>query len=88
MTLTSRMIADMRPCWNIEENLEALTLSRFGTEPHPHKYTEQGRYDQVRKAVGQDNERGPDSMNYTKPDVAYSSVSAVNEGGYIPETPF
>jgi hypothetical protein len=36
---------------DIDNNLEALILQKYGTEPYPHTYTEQDLYEQIRKLV-------------------------------------
>jgi len=36
---------------HIDEDLEAVILQRFGTEPYPYTYTEQDLYEQIRKLV-------------------------------------
>ena len=43
MTLTPKMIDQMRPYWNIDE--------RLGSEPYPHTYTEQDLHEQSRKMI-------------------------------------
>jgi hypothetical protein len=45
----------------IDKNLEALILKRFGTEPSPHTYTEQDRFEQIRKLVIDYNEESKDA---------------------------
>ena len=56
MTLTSKMIDQMRLYWSIDEHLEKMLLNRLGTEPHPHVYTEQDLHEQSRKMIMRYNE--------------------------------
>lgn len=53
MTVTRRMIRSLREQsrMDIDNNLEALILQKYGTEPYPHTYTEQDLYEQIRKLV-------------------------------------
>ena len=51
MTLTPKMIDQMRLSWNIDECLEKTLLERLGSEPYPHTYTEQDLYEQSRKMI-------------------------------------
>ena len=51
MTLTPKMIDQMRPYWNIDERLEKTLLERLGSEPYPHTYTEQDLHEQSRKMI-------------------------------------
>jgi hypothetical protein len=46
----------------IDQDLEALILKRFGTEPSPHTYTEQDLFEQIRKLVLDDNEEPKDYL--------------------------
>ena len=56
MTVTRRMIRSLREQsrMDIDNNLEALILQKYGTEPYPHTYTEQDLYEQIRKLVMRD----------------------------------
>jgi hypothetical protein len=53
MVLTKVMIDGLRVAgrMDIDCELEDLLLRRFGTEPHPHEYSEQDLHEQVRKSV-------------------------------------
>jgi len=53
MTLTKGMVDRLRfpGRMDIDKELETLLLRRFGTEPHPHEYSEQDLHEQVRKYV-------------------------------------
>lgn len=53
MTLTKDMIDRLRfpGRMDIDSELEDRLLGRFGTEPHPHEYSEQDLHEQVRKLV-------------------------------------
>ena len=55
MTATPRHIRRLREesRLRIDENLEALILKRFGTEPYPRRYTEQDLSEQIRKLVSE-----------------------------------
>ncbi len=62
MIATPRMINALREHTrlNIDQDLEALILRKFGTEPYPYTYTHQDLHEQIRKLVMQYNEdRGP-----------------------------
>lgn len=61
MTLTKGMVDRLRfpGRMDIDGELETLLLRRFGTEPHPHEYSEQDLHEQVRKLVMlQNREKG------------------------------
>jgi len=61
MTLTKAMIDRLRfpGRMDIDKGLEESLLRRFGTEPHPHEYSEQDLHEQVRKLVMlQNREKG------------------------------
>ena len=53
MTLTKGMIDKLRfpGRMDIDKELEARLLLKFGTEPHPEEYSEQDLHEQVRKYV-------------------------------------
>ncbi len=53
MTVTRKMIHNLRADarMHIDQDLEAVILQRFGTEPYPYTYTEQDLYEQIRKLV-------------------------------------
>ena len=66
MTLTKGMIDKLRfpGRMDIDKELEARLLLKFGTEPHPEEYSEQDLHEQVRKyAMGYNSEQGPVSLN-------------------------
>jgi hypothetical protein len=56
MTLTKDMIDRHRfpGRMDIDGELEAQLLQRFGTESYPHEYSEQDLHEQVRKYVMRD----------------------------------
>ena len=56
MTLTPKIINQMRLYWNIDEHLEKMLLEQLGSEPYPHVYTEQDLYEQSRKMIMQYNQ--------------------------------
>jgi len=61
MTLTRGMIDKLRipGRLDIDSELEARLLLKFGTEPHPEEYSEQDLHEQVRKLVmGYNREKG------------------------------
>ena len=55
MTLTAKIIDQMRLYWNIDEHLEKMLLEQLGSEPYPHTYTEQDLHEQSRKMIMQYN---------------------------------
>jgi hypothetical protein len=59
MTLTKDMIDRIRfdGRMEIDAELEATLLERFGEEPYPEAYSEQDMHEQVRKYVNYYNER-------------------------------
>ncbi len=82
MTITSKIIANMRCRWKIDKNLETLLLKRLGTEPSPYAYTEQDLYEQARKIVAQCNSNNADVLlNPPEPDVVWPIDSTKETGG-------
>ena len=63
MTATPRFVRELREKarMRIDQDLGALILERFGTEPSPHTYTEQDLFEQIRKLVIDDNKEPKDS---------------------------
>jgi hypothetical protein len=57
MIATRRMIRSLREHsrMSIDNDLEALILQKYGTEPDPYTYTEQDLHEQIRKLVIQHN---------------------------------
>jgi len=55
MTLTPKIIDQMRLYWNIDDHLEKMLLEQLGNEPYPHVYTEQDIHEQSRKMIIQYN---------------------------------
>jgi len=67
MTLTKGMIDRLRfpGRVDIDKELEARLLLKFGTEPQPEEYSEQDLHEQVRKLVmGYNREKGVIQSHY------------------------
>ena len=87
MTITAKMIDEMRLYGNtsIDENLEALLLQQYGTEPFPHTYTEQDLHEQTRKFIAQYNrDHAAVSTNLSDAAVTQPSKSTEQKGGLCP----
>jgi hypothetical protein len=58
MTATARLVCELRENarMRIDQDLEALILERYGSEPYPYIYTEQDLWEQLRKLVNDYNE--------------------------------
>ena len=69
MTATPRMIRQLREQGRmpIDQELEALILQEYGSEPYPHTYTEQDLLQQIRKLILQDNPGPPTRPDNEKP---------------------
>ena len=82
MTITPKLIAEMRLYSRIDRNLEALLLERYGTEPLPYIYTEQDLHEQTRKFIAQYNRDHAVALtNRSKPGVIRPPESTENTGG-------
>ena len=89
MTLTPKMIDEMRLHGRtpIDENLEALLLQHYGTEPFPYTYTEQDLYEQTRKFIALYNhDHAVASTKRSEPGVTRLSASTEKAGGQRTET--
>ena len=86
MTITAKMIDEMRLYGNtsIDENLEALLLQQYGTEPFPHTYTEQDLHEQIRKSITQYNRDHAATTNLSEAAVTRPSKSTEQKGGLCP----
>ena len=86
MTLTPRMIDQMRLYWKIDEHLQTSLLKQFGTEPYPHVYTEQDLHEQSRKMIMRYNEKlAGIPKSRIESGVTRNSESTKKSGGNIPE---
>ena len=63
MTLTAKIIDQMRLYWSIDEHLKKMLLEQLGSEPFPHTYTEQDIHEQSRKMIMQYNQNHARAIN-------------------------
>ena len=79
MTATPKMIRELREQARmpIDQELEALILQEYGTEPYPNTYTEQDLYEQIRKLITEYN------REHVRPQPPFPSPHQQRKGGCL-----